>query len=231
MFAFASGHGTMASVSTIVKLNKQLPAWRQKFQNSCTSQLQTIQIGNNYRANIHERTWPKHAKTIFLRCTGFTMPSGSPQWGLHNVQAASSHFCWKLFHRTWRHPNYFQLRLLQGWMGRNVWKYNIWTCRLGNCRLEHGRVHNTTRQYFCGDKDVYLQRRTWQVIFEPQCPQTHFFFGTIHDPYIRVVAGRHDSKGFVIEQTRKKKWWTIKWLGLTCIPWTNAPFKNAHWNP
>ena len=71
-----------------------------------------------------------------------------------------------------------------GWV-EMIWKYNIWICRLGNCRLEHGRVHNTTRQYICGDKDVYLQHRTWQVIFEPQCPQTFFFVHNSRSIYSR----------------------------------------------
>lgn len=96
----------------------------------------------------------------------------------------------------------------KGSVVRNIWRYvfcgpPVWTVAAWNQGAFTTPQHRIfwLRDHSHAERHACLQRRTSQVIFEPQCPQVR----AIHGPYIRVVAGRHETKRTVFEQTRKKK--------------------------
>lgn len=198
-FVFASGHGTMASDSTIVK-NKHLPVRQQQFLNSCTSQVQTTQIVNNWRPNIIQSIWPKHYFSISPRLQAVPDGECTTSRQHHRISGKCSLY--------WRHSN---VSMAKGWVVRNIWKYvlcgpPVWTPAAWNQGAFATPQHCILweRDPSHAERHAYLQCRTRPMIFEPQCPQDR----AIQGPYMccRWPAW---TKCIVFEQTPKKKWWTI----------------------
>lgn len=148
-----------------------------------------------------KRYWKHLTKTLFLispRLRGVPDGECTTSGQHHRISAGNCSL-------YWRHSN---VPMAKRWVGRNIWKYvlcrpPVWTVAAWN----HGAFTTPQHRIFwqdapsCAEKHAYLQRRTRQVIFDPQCLQVR----AIHGPYVRVVAGRHETKRIVFEQTRKKK--------------------------